>query len=100
RPAAYAREVMGLTPWHKQIEIAEKLRRPPYRVLVASSHSVGKTWTGAWLTNWWYDTRDPSAVITTAPTARDVCDLLWREIRLQRGARGGFKGTSAPHLES
>jgi hypothetical protein len=43
--------VLGLTPWPKQIEIAKKLRTPPYRVLVKSSHGVGKTWAGAWLTN-------------------------------------------------
>ncbi len=100
RPVEYAREVMRARVWSKQVEIAEKLLTPPYKVLVPSSHSVGKTWTGAWLTNWWYDTRDPSCVITTAPTQRDVEDLLWQEVRLQRGTRGGFKGASAAELRS
>lgn len=99
-PVGYAREVLGLDPWAVQRKIARLLLKPPYRVLVKSSHSVGKTWTGAWLTSWWYDCFDPSAVITTAPTARDVRDLLWREIRLQRHHRGGMVGATAPEMRS
>ncbi len=99
-PVGYAREVLGVEPWETQREIARLLQTPPYRVLVKSSHSVGKTWTAAWLTSWWHDTFSPSVVITTAPTARDVRDLLWTEIRLQRRSAqlGGFRGTMAPEL--
>lgn len=100
-PVRYAREVLRAEPWAVQREIARLLRTPPYRVLVKSSHSVGKTWAGAWLTSWWFDTMGPgSAVITTAPTHRDVKDLLWAEIRQQRqrAGLGGFRGTSAPEL--
>jgi hypothetical protein len=36
----------------------------------------------ACVATWWHHTRNPSVVITTAPTERDVVDLLWTEIRL------------------
>jgi hypothetical protein len=101
-PVAYGREVLGIDPWAKQIEIAESTLKPPYRTLAPSGHSCGKTFTQAWLANWWYDTRDPGCVLTTAPTHRDVCDLLWTEIRLQRQAAGlgGFIGPAAPEMRT
>jgi len=98
-------EVLGVNPWVKQREISRLLLTPPYKVLVKASHSVGKTWLAAALTSWWFDTHpENSAVITTAPTARDVKDLLWMEVRRQRrGARvpgldADFIGDKAPEM--
>lgn len=99
-PAGYVREVLGQQLWAAQEEIARKLLEPPYKVLVKSGHNIGKSFLAACLTNWWYDTFDPGCVITTAPTYRDVCDILWSEVRLLRGGRGGFVGRSAPELRS
>lgn len=99
-PVGYARDVLGVVPWGKQVEIALACQKPPYRVAVQSGHNTGKSFAGGWLINWWYDTRDPGAVITTAPTATHVRDVLWREVRLQRGSRAGFIGPSAPELRS
>jgi hypothetical protein len=99
-PAGYARDVLGVTWWPKQVEIAEALCRPPHRVLVKASHSVGKSHLAGGLVNWWYDTRDPGVCLTTAPTARQVRDVLWKEVRRQRGARPGFAGPKIPRLES
>ena len=77
------------------------LRKLPGRVKVNSGHSIGKTCLCAWILSWWYDTRDPSQVITTAPSARDVKDLLWAEVRIQR-ARADldtpYIGPSAPEI--
>lgn len=88
------RQVLGLDPWDVQEQIARLLHEPPYRVLVRASYSVGKTWLCGALASYWYDTYNPSCVLTTAPRRDDVERLLWREIRLQRGnARlGGFPG--------
>lgn len=103
-PVGYAYEVLKVrivTP--DQREVAEAVLKPPYRVLVKSGHNIGKTFTAAWLTNWWYDTRNPSATITTAPTKRDVEDLLWTEVRLQRQRAGlpdDFLGPSAPIMRT
>jgi hypothetical protein len=87
-PVGYLRKVLGLNPWPVQEAIAQALLEPPYRVAVKAVHSVGKTWLAAALTSWFYDCFPNSAVITTAPTARDVRDLLWTEVRASALGRG------------
>ncbi|MDE2101307.1 MAG: hypothetical protein KGL39_28935 [Patescibacteria group bacterium] len=103
-PVGYLREVLKADPWEVQEEISRLLLTPPYRVLVKASHSVGKTWLAAALTSWWYDTfSTDSAVITTAPTDRDVKDLLWSEVRRQRravGRLGDFTGSTGAEMRS
>lgn len=85
---AYARDVLKakLTPDQKRIAAA--FHQPPYRVMVKSGHGIGKSWLAAAVTSWWYDTRNPSVAVTTAPTQRDVYDILWAEVRLQRQRAG------------
>lgn len=99
-PVGYAADVLKVDWWAKQQEIARLARTPPYRVLVKASHSVGKSHLAGGLVNWWYDTHDPGVCLTTAPTARQVRDVLWKEVRRQRGGRGGFPGPKIPRLES
>jgi len=99
-PEGYARDILGVIWWDKQIEIAWALLTPPYRVLVKASHKVGKTHLGGGLVNWWYDVYDPGLCLTTAPTDRQVKDQLWKEVRNQRHGRGGFPGPKMPRLES
>lgn len=97
----YARDVLGARLWARQEESLEALLAPPYRVLDLASHGVGKTFLAAVAVNWWFDTRDPSGCITTAPNLRQVKDLLWREVRLQRRGRrvrDSFAGPQAPLL--
>lgn len=98
-PEGYARDVLGVTWWAKQQEIARSLVTPPYRTLVKACHGVGKTHLGGGLVNWFFDSYAPSITLTTAPTARQVRALLWKEVRRQRGGRGGFPGPKAPRLE-
>src|SRR5437764_13216759 len=86
-PVAFAREVLGQTPWSRQAEIMRAVAAQP-QTTVRSSHGVGKTWVAAVLALWWVYTRRPSLVLTTATTARQVEGLLWAEInRLWRRAR-------------
>jgi hypothetical protein len=48
--------------------------------MVPACHNVGKTWMGAALTSWHFDTfTDNAVVITTAPNRRQVEDLLWTD---------------------
>jgi hypothetical protein len=84
-PVGFAADVLGITPTNDQAEIARAFLVAPFMVKVRAGHNVGKTFLFAWLTLWWLYTRTPSVVITTAPTARDVEDLLWTEIRLLHG---------------
>jgi hypothetical protein len=99
-PEAYSREVLKVKWWSKQIEIANALCKPPHKVLVKASHSIGKSHLGGGIINWWFDTRNPGVCLTTAPTFRQVKDVLWKEVRRQRYPRGGFPGSKIPRLES
>lgn len=99
-PCGYARDMLKVRWWAKQQEVAEALTRPPYKVLVKACHKIGKTMLGGGLVNWWYDSHNPGLVLTTAPTDLQVRDLLWKEVRVQRGQRGGFRGPKMPRLES
>lgn len=101
-PAGYARDVLKVRLSPRQDEIAPSLLEPPYRTLVPSGHDVGKTFAGAVLLSWWYDTRNPSVCLTTAPKLEQVKDLLWKEIRSQRRrvGLGGFAGPKSLRLES
>src|SRR4051794_38806020 len=83
-PVGYARDVLGVALWERVADAVRSLLVPPFMVSIDSGHGVGKTHGAAVAVNWWYDTRDPSWAITTAPTDRDVKDLLWTEVRLQR----------------
>src|SRR5215212_7207355 len=98
-PEGYAEEVLGVQWWSKQKEIARSLVTPPYKTLVKACHNVGKTHIGGGLVNWWFDCYAPSITLTTAPTKRQVNDLLWKEVRSQRKGRGGFTGPRAPRLQ-
>ncbi len=79
-PVWWMREVLGCEPWPVQAEIAEAVR-DNRRVAVPSCHSAGKSFISARIALWWLFCNPGSLVITTAPTHRQVRDVLWREIR-------------------
>jgi hypothetical protein len=84
------REVLKFEPWEAQCHLLEAVRDHP-RVAVRSCHSSGKTIAAAAAAQWFCRSFDPSLVISTAPTDRQVKALLWYEIREhnRRGALGG-----------
>ena len=101
-PVGFIRDVLGVVQTPDQIQIAGKFSRGA-RVKVNSGHSVGKTHMAACLVLWWFYTRDPAVIITTAPTLKDVRDLLWTEIRLlrtraKRPLPEWFIGPAAPEM--
>src|SRR5690242_15394371 len=83
-PVGYAEKVLEVTPWEAQKEAARAILQYPHRVLVKSGHNIGKSFLAAWLINWHFDSFQPGVTISTAPTHRDVCDILWKEVRMQR----------------
>jgi hypothetical protein len=102
-PVDYATHRLHVTLTPQQAEIARSLLEPPFRVKVDSGHNVGKTFLAAVLVNWWFDRFNPGVVITTAPTERDVIDLLWTEVRLLRQRAGlsmPFIGGRAPEMRT
>jgi hypothetical protein len=79
-PVWWVREILGDEPWQKQIEILEAVRDHE-RVAVASCHGAGKSWVAARIALWFLFSHPGSIVATTAPTFRQVRNVLWQEIR-------------------
>ncbi len=98
-PVAYATEYLRVAPWDAQREIARLMLTPPYRVAVRSGHKVGKSWCGAWLASWFYDSFDPSLTVITAPSADSIRDITFRTLRALRPSAAGFH-PKASRLES
>jgi len=88
-PSLYAETVLKVKWWQKQTEIANNLVKYK-RVFVKASHAVGKSFLAAGIVNWFFDSFPESIVITTAPTQRQVIDVLWKEVRTQRRGRPGL----------
>ena len=80
KPVRFAKQHLGVNPWKKQQEILSAIARHN-RIAVRSCNGSGKTFTAAIATIWWLMAFDQAIVITTAPTERQVKNLLWREIR-------------------
>ncbi len=103
-PVEYAEQELKIdTLTDVQKDILRSLVIPPYRTMVKSGHSVGKTMVAAVAVNWRYDCFDPGVVVSTAPSDRDVKDLLWAEIRTQRQRAGvpmDFIGDVAPEMRT
>jgi phage terminase large subunit len=79
-PVSFIGETLGANPWSKQVEILEAIR-DHVRVAVRSCNGSGKTYIAAHVVLWWLMCHPDAIVITTAPTAHQVRNILWREIR-------------------
>lgn len=94
-PAVFAREVFGLTVWSKQREVLVAARDHD-RVSVRSGHKVSKS-TSAAVLAWWFTAdehaRPAARAVITAPTGRQVAEIVWREITAlhTRAAKRGYK---------
>lgn len=97
-PTLYARHVLKQR-WTKDQQAIAMAVVNHRRVMVLASHAVGKSHLGGGLVNWHYDSFQPGITITTAPTAQQVTDVLWKEVRRQRGIRPGLL-PMAPRMAS
>ena len=91
-PVAWVRDQLGEHLWSKQAEIAWSVR-DNRRTAVHSAHDTGKSWVAARVAAWWMATHQTgdAFLVTTAPTGRQVRNILWREIaRAHR--QGGLPG--------
>lgn len=81
-PVGWARDVLGIHLWSKQVEICESVKRNK-RTVVASCHSSGKSLVSSVLSCWWIAVHPPGSaiVVSTAPTYRQVNAILWEEMR-------------------
>ena len=80
-PDWWIETVLGRPLWRMQKAIAQATFYYP-RVTVRSCESSGKTYDAAGIVLAFLYNFQPATVITTAPTNRQVEDILWREIRV------------------
>lgn len=79
-PIAFFREVLGVEPWDKQIEVIEAVRDHK-RVSVRAGHKVSKSNTDAGLALWFYCSFPDARVVLSSVTDRQVNQILWYELR-------------------
>lgn len=75
----FSTECLGVTPSNQQAELlvaASKCKR----MTVRSGHGAGKSSSSAWLILWFMCTRPYAKVVCTAPTNRQLSDILWSEL--------------------
>jgi len=91
-PVLWAREVLGDTLWSQQMRIMESVR-DHRKTAVRSCHEIGKSFIAAEVIGWFIATRriGDAFVVTSAPTAKQVAAILWREIGRVHG-RGDLPG--------
>ena len=92
-PVAFARQVLGVSLWHKQEEVLDALTSSR-RVAVKAGNGLGKGFSAAVAVLWFMHTHPDGAIaLTTAPTFRQVRHILWRQIhRLYRPVVGVLGG--------
>lgn len=79
-PVLFSREVMRLEPDDNQ-QLILKTIADHDRVAIRSGHGIGKTLTlGGIVAPWFLTCFEKSKVITTAPTWRQVNEVLWAEL--------------------
>ena len=79
-PPFFNEWILGGSFWSKQEEIILSVRDNRYTT-VRACHDVGKTYIAARTALWFLHSHPQSIVVTTAPTMRQVENLLWRELR-------------------
>lgn len=78
--SAFVQDALKSTPWALQVEIIDAVFKYP-TVAVKSCNASGKSYIAARIALTFLTLKPGSIVITTAPTWRQVKDVLWREIR-------------------
>jgi len=81
-PVTWVRERAKTHVWSKQCTILNSVR-DNRKTAVKSCHGPGKSFTASQAVAWWLDVHPvgEAAVVTTAPSDRQVRVVLWKEIR-------------------
>jgi hypothetical protein len=79
-PSVYVRQRFGVEPTPQQQMILEAILPSGAKVSVRSGHGIGKSSTAAWVVSWFLETHDFAKVPCTAPTSRQLQDILWGEL--------------------
>ena len=78
-PLLFVDECIGAKPSSQQAEALKAFGKTK-RMSIRSGHGVGKDTLVSWLILWFMSTRSYPKVACTAPTARQLGDILWSEL--------------------
>lgn len=78
-PHFFVKDILGANTWDKQDEITQSVFKYPVTA-VKTCNAVGKSFIAARIVVAYLTLHPGSVVVTTAPTWRQVTDVLWREI--------------------
>jgi phage terminase large subunit len=81
-PVGFAREVLGAEPDDWQAGVLEDIARGERRISIRAGHGVGKSNVCATATIWHMVTRYPQKTVMTAPTAGQLFDALFAEVKM------------------
>ena len=78
-PELFVRQVLGAKPTKQQLELLRVFPKEK-RIAVRSGHGTGKDACASWLILWFLVTRPHAVGVATAPTFRQLVDVLWGEV--------------------
>ena len=84
-PVAFVREVLGVEPDPWQAQILQDIASGVRRISVRSGHGVGKSAVASWALLWYLVTRYPCKAVVTSPTASQLFDALFVELKMWIG---------------
>jgi phage terminase large subunit len=94
-PVGFARDVLGVELWSKQVELLESIR-DNRNTSCRSGHKCGKTTTLAVAALWFYASFPDARVLMTAVKASQVDEAMWREVRrLVRRSKAPLRSASS-----
>lgn len=79
-PVGFARDILGIELWDRQIEILESIR-DNRNTTVKSGHKCGKTTTIAVAALWFFCSFERARVVLTAVKASQIDQAVWKEVR-------------------
>lgn len=77
----FVRDVLGAEPDGWQEEFLEAVQKGQRRISIRAGHGVGKSTGCAWVSIWHMVCRYPQKTIMTAPTAGQLFDALFSEVK-------------------
>lgn len=80
-PVEFVRKVLKAEPLPWQIDFMNAVARGERRISVRAGHGVGKSTTCSWVIIWHALTRFPQKTVCTAPTAGQLFDALFSEVK-------------------
>jgi phage terminase large subunit len=81
KPVEFVRNVLKANPLPWQETFLQAIARGERRISVRAGHGVGKSTVNAWAVIWHLTTRYPQKTVCTAPTASQLFDALFSEIK-------------------